>query len=309
MNNEFPQFVKLIPTRSLSRYCLKMILLFIIGLLLSTSQMYAQHWGENNPQWHYEQVMSIPNYYNGYHKISVIGDTILNGETARIFFHEYHNSPDTAIIYYHFMKSSDQKVYSYISELEEFKLLYDFNAVTGDTFKIWAQDPFGDFTDSMDITIDSTSTILVNGVSLKVQYFRPTNYWGAYEFEGRIIEGIGWDGFMFPQFSIVDPPFGGDIRCFEDNLIGLYQFNLNDCDYIGIRENPEISYSIYPNPVSSVLHIKSDEIPDTRVYSSSGQLLSKYHSLDIDFQHLPSGLYFLTISFSSSIIIEKVMKL
>ncbi len=50
------------------------------------------------------------------------------------------------------MKSANQKVYLYISDLEEFKLLYDFNAEAGDTFKIWANDNECNCIDSLDIT-------------------------------------------------------------------------------------------------------------------------------------------------------------
>lgn len=277
-------------------------------LLLATSQMYAQHWGENNPVWHYEQRQYMPSADYGYHWMSVVGDTIIEGDTARILRHEYR-SPLETNYYTYFMRSVNQKVYQYIDELAEFKLLYDFTAETGDTVKIWANDITINILDSLDIIIDSTSTILLNGTSLKVQYFRTVNYWGAYEFRGRIIEGIGWDGYMFPLCSFVDPPFGGKLRCFEDGVIGLYKFSLLECDYVGINEEMASSYTIYPNPVIETLHITANEIPEVCVYSLTGQLLTTCHAAEIDFQHFPSGLYFITISFSSSIIVEKVMKL
>ncbi len=283
---------------------------FISWMMLVASTLSAQDWGQNNPVWHYEQTQYMPGSDYGYHRISILGDTVISGDTAKIFWHEYLSPVDTSY-YFYYMRTENQKVYMYSSELEDFKLLYDFGAETGDTLEIWA-DYDGLGVDSFKLHIDSTSTILLNGISLKTQYVSQIDYWGVYYMAGKIIEGIGWEGYMFPQNGVMDPPFGGDIRCFEDNRIGLYQFTALACDFVGVESPSELVFQLYPNPVTSTLTITPAEIsqiPNVTIYSSTGQYLANYQSNTIDFHDYPTGIYFVRITHLNSSTLQKVVKL
>lgn len=50
---------------------------------------------------------------------------------------------------------------------------------------------------------------------------------------------------------------------------------------------------LYPNPVSNILHIHSNEIIQSEIYNESGLLLLKSNQQDIDVSALPSGSYIL----------------
>ena len=64
---------------------------------------------------------------------------------------------------------------------------------------------------------------------------------------------------------------------------------------VGINENPQTtSFSLYPNPVSNILHIETgnDNItPEVNIYSIQGVLLIQTKDNRIDVSSLPSGIY------------------
>jgi hypothetical protein len=208
-------------------------LLPLLLFMLVPFYSYSQNWADNNAVWHYTQINFNTPPNQEYIRFTAAGDTLINGDTLKIILEEIISLNDTLSdeIY---MKSDSNRVYYYIPEIEAYKLLYDFNANPGDTIEVYCRQAFNDST--ITIYVDSISTIDVNGNILKVQHVSqihsPTDeYW----LEGEIIENIGWKGFMFPLHAWADPPYGGPLRCFQDDKIGLFKLTNYDCDYISVK--------------------------------------------------------------------------
>ena len=277
--------------------------IFTLILFVSTSCL-AQNWGENNAVWHYEQINIQPPFNEDFIKFSTIGDTIILGEPTKIILEERITLNDT-IANEIFMKSDSNRVYLFDSLSNSFKLIYDFSAILGDTIEVFCPERLGDST--LTIVVDSVSTININGTILGVQYVRPLYFGEYYDMSGIIIENIGWTGFMFPLSTLADPPYGGELRCFQNDLIGLYKPSAVDCDYLetGIESlNNNNNFSIYPNPANDVLNISiAKELDLTNAKISlvdisgrqvlSQQIKSTESSINIDF--LPNGIYFYQI--------------
>lgn len=276
--------------------------IFTLILFVSTYSL-AQNWAENNAIWHYEQINIQPPFNDDFIKFSSIGDTVILGKSAKVILEERINLSDT-IVNELFMNSESNRVYLFDSFSNSFKLIYNFNALPGDTIEVFCPERFIDSTTT--IVVDSVSTININGTILGVQHVSPLNFGGYYDLSGIIIENIGWSGFMFPLSTIADPPYGGDLRCFQNDSLGLYKPSIYDCDYItGIE--PMINsnnFIVYPNPANELLHISIAKEMDLTSASVSlvdifgKKVLTKQLSTDesaIDVSKLSNGIYILTV--------------
>ena len=201
------------------------------------------------------------------------------------------------------MKSESNLVYLFDSFSNSFKLIYDFNALPGDTIEVFCPERVVDSTTT--IVVDSISTININGNVLGVQHVSQLTI-GYYDMSGVIIEHIGWTGFMFPLSTLADPPYGGELRCFQNDSIGLYKPSTVDCDYItGIESvNVNNNFSIYPNPVIGVLNISiTDDVGLTNATISLFDVAGRqvFHQpisatvLSIPMDNIPAGIYFVQV--------------
>ena len=116
-----------------------------------------------------------------------------------------------------------------------------------------------------------------------------------------------------PMHAWADPPYGGELRCFQNDSIGLYKPSVFDCDYLetGIESiNNSNNLSIYPNPASEILNISiAKEIDLTNATVSlvdvSGkqvlnQLIQSTETV-IHINHLPNGIYLLNVRLNNEI--------
>ena len=289
-------------------------IIFTLILFVSTSCL-AQNWGKNNAVWHYEQINIQPPFNEDFIKISTIGDTVILGEPTKIILEERITLNDT-ITNKIFMKSDSNRVYLFEPSSNSFKLIYDFSALSGDTIEVFNYGWYANDSTTT-IVVDSVSTININGTILGVQYVSQLNSFvqGNFFFmDGIIIENIGWTGFMFPMDGLADPPYGGELRCFQDDIIGLYKRTaFDDCDYIetGMESlNNSYNFSIYPNPANGVLNISiSKELDLTNAEISlvdiSGRVILKQpvNSIEtsINIDHLPNGAYVLKLRVGNEI--------
>ncbi len=216
---------------------LKLLLLCFVSPIFCISQ----EWGANHAVWHYSQTSFMPPFHSPFIKYTAIDDTTILGENAKIINVDFVSISDTVssqII----MNSDSGRVYFFVPEINEFRQVYDFNAMPGDTIAVYC--PYYPMQDStINIFVDSVSTIQINGRSLKVQHvsqlFEPDD---EFLMNGEIIENIGWTGFMFPLHAWADPPTGGPIRCFQNDSISV-KFSDISCDYL----KDENSYFLVEN--------------------------------------------------------------
>lgn len=282
----------------------KIILLLILGFPLFCS---SQSWADHNSVWYYEQTDFGPPFNSDFIKFSEIGDTVILGDSAKIIIRQYITSSDT-ISNDIFMKSDSNRVYIYVSETNLFELIYDFNALPGDTIRVYCGDGISPGT-AIQILVDSVSTININDNILKVQYVSQPNFEDCF-MSGTIIENIGWTGYMFPMSSIADPPTGGSLRCFQNDVIGLYQLTDFDCDYIStdIESFGELNkIQVFPNPTDGIVQINALNIERVEVINLEGKCWDFEAKNEIDLSNLEQGVYMLKVSTSYEIIIRKIV--
>jgi len=97
-----------------------------------------------------------------------------------------------------------------------------------------------------------------------------------------------------------------------DNNIGTNWIAM-DSNLLGAPAFSETRLTVYPNPVSNVLTIKSDDaIEGVMIYNVYGSLLyktkQKGNTVNADFSNYASGIYFVTILSDSGTVTQKVMK-
>lgn len=295
---------------------MKRQLLQCLILLITPIICFGQYWAPKGAIWHYEQIDFSPQIYNDLKIYESIGDTVINGDSSRIIEKtSIFISPftgDTSLgkenIY---TKFDSNRVYFFYQPANEFRLLYDFNAIAGDTFQVFCRQSETD--SAITVVVDSVSHMVIGGDTLKVQHiYQP-------EFEicwmgGIIIERIGWTGYMFPQHSWADPPGGGPLRCYEDTIIGLYQpISAIACDFI--TSVPELDKTnnrviVYPNPTSGKIAIKSNKEFDTiQLQNTLGKIIQEYRNVStIDMNDLTNGIYFLVLYKDGQKLIKKIIK-
>jgi hypothetical protein len=117
-------------------------------------------------------------------------------------------------------------------------------------------------------------------------------------------------------------PYGFYMRiCIEHyqdygkTLAGTYCHDLTRTGVVtGIKEsNIADKITVYPNPVSNNLIIKSDEnINSVEIINIIGQTALRQQATQkdciIDLQYLPTGIYFLRLQIENSIVTKKIIK-
>ena len=170
------------------------LLLFVICIVITRNSS-AQNWAPIGAIWTYTNGTVNPNFTT-FSTFESLRDTFINGKACRIM---WQDAPFTIGSHsrWHYMYSDSNKVYFLNKDTSEWCLLYDFNAVPGDTFVLNCHISFGD---TIRVTIDSVGQINVNGNTLKVQYYKIQAN-PDYGFNGRVIQGIGYERYMYPTYE------------------------------------------------------------------------------------------------------------
>jgi len=296
----------------------KILTIFITVLSL---QGFSQGWAEVGSIWHYTKGTINPDL-TSYTTFESISDTVISGIPCRHVV-QVDRAYDTSAVYSHFMYSSNDSVFFYRDG--EFHLLLYFGAVAGDTIVLGFGTASGD---PLLMIVDSTSTIDINGETRTLQYVECGDGL-VVEYADEVIEGIGSTYFMFP---VADGELYGSLRCYEDNVIGLFLspfhpyhgWNFEDCNEIitGINELA-ISQSLiaYPNPfsISTTIEYELKEISKIQftVYNMIGEVVYQLedcfmprgsHKVSWSPGLLPQGLYYAVLKSEVGVSVVKVVK-
>lgn len=76
----------------------------------------------------------------------------------------------------------------------------------------------------------------------------------------------------------------------------------------GIVETAETRCTLYPNPVSSILHIEGDNVQHVTVYDMTGRIVCESSTNEVGMSTLPEGLYLVKVQTSEGMITEKIIK-
>lgn len=204
--------------------------LFSILLIAFALSGYAQQDGfaPLGAEWYFNLSSFMGSPY-GYYRMSVVGDTLIQGNACSIITPQYlgGNGQDQ------YVYEDNGVVYWYNQALGAFTTLYDFNADVGES---WVCDVD---TCSFEIVVNSIDEVVWEGHSYRVQnVVMAAGGELFYNYYGHIIEGIGSDDGLFPypyacESSIYDGPYPNYLRCYlvDDEL--LYHEGEYDCDEYG----------------------------------------------------------------------------
>jgi len=136
---------------------------------------------------------------------------------------------------YRYVYEEDDVVYMYNHSTDSFTVMYDFNAEEGDTWYCNIEEGFTGL-----VTVDSVGSVTWNGHTYRTQYV--TGYIpdeGFLIYDGRIIEGIGYEKGVFPHEYVFDGTEYEYMRCYLEDGELLYHEGSYDCDYVPGNNPPE----------------------------------------------------------------------
>ncbi|MFZ4402010.1 MAG: hypothetical protein ACOYO1_18415, partial [Bacteroidales bacterium] len=188
--------------------------LLLLMLLINSIGCFSQDFAPVGATWHYSTGGFTSNIYYPV-KLQSLKDTVIMGipcrKTTATESFGFNNA--------NYVYSSSNKVYLFDSHQQQFVKIYDFNLNTGDTLSYKLS-----FLNTLDTVsgyiIDSIGSTVINGKALKVQYTHSIMQFNPhYIMCGKMIEGMGSDFFLFPQYINQDP-LNSQLRCYSDTSIG-----------------------------------------------------------------------------------------
>jgi hypothetical protein len=290
----------------------KIILIIVLALPFG---VFAQEFAPIGAIWHNSQSSWIIPDLITYKTIESVSNITINGKECKQLVEVERLYSDTVNTFTHYMYSENDSVFFY--EDNAFHLLYDFGAEAGDTVVL-------DYYLTSEGTpllmiIDSTATIDINGEDRKLQYTTCGDGLSI-EFGGPVIEGIGSTYFLFPTY---DGTVNGPLRCYQDEVIGLYinyfydnfGWDYEDCNQI-ITEIDEPGFSnvtvAYPNPSSNFIFVNNtNPSSEYRIIDINGNLIGQGKfdlSCKISIQDLAKGIYILQLITDNQVTVRKIIK-
>ena len=252
-------------------------------VLFFSSLSFAQNWAPAGAKWHYTYI----GFSIAYVEIANVGDTVIAGQTCQKLQKTFNGlqfgvTPTNFIFDTTYTYQSNGVVY--VLEQNQWKTLYNFNAVVGEHWPMAPMPEFGGCTENSQLKVLATGTKVINAQTLKylvVDFCNPDLT--SQGFQDTIIEKIGFTGSYMLPFDMCTMAFdgneGGPFRCYSDNNFATYKpFYDNECDYlVGLEENPILELAIFPNPSSGKFTIEAplQAGQSIELYNLNGQQVFK----------------------------------
>jgi len=274
---------------------MKKYLLILIIVLLKTIAN-GQTWAPIGAKWTFGIAWAFAPLIEYNEWISTC-DTLVGGHTCKLIERNggavVSDISDKLITY-----EDSNKIYWYNTFINQFTVLYDFNKNAGDTWLMKID------TCDLLISVDSTGIEIINGFPVKV-------LWTS---EGKMLQHIGNVHRPNPDMTykcygwIMDANYYTGLRCYEDSLLGLYDFGIApSCDFTNsindIANNP-VRIKIYPNPFSNQTTVTTGEIlknATLTIFNSFGQQAGQIKNISgktitLQRNNFASGLYFIQLT-------------
>ena len=242
-----------------------------------------------------------------YQHLEYSADTTIGTSRPKIIIRsntQYDRDTLFTTVTHEYVYEENEKVYWWNKDLEEFTMLYDLTAQTGDEWEIKVG------TESLIMHVDTVEYYELNGLNYRMLRVSDENDL----FSGEILCSIGHMTSFFPEKLmnrnanfIVD-----GLRCYWVNDILLYHNGEDDCDAIyselhGLEEDGPSTGSgaltVYPNPTNGVLFVEthgraSQPNQTYRITNLMGQTILSGNitaeNQQINIEKLPAGMYFIT---------------
>lgn len=119
--------------------------------------------------------------------------------------------------------------------------------------------------------------------------------------------------------EIIRPQTFNNTHCYTTEHYWMADVNLdlqyvcdylyNYDDYIGIPALSQPAVTVYPNPTEGHLTIEADQIANTTVFNSLGQIVATFNATNaIDLSPLPSGVYTLRVKTANGVKTQQVVR-
>ena len=231
------------------------------------------------------------------------GDTIVQDEQTHILV-KINTLYDKGLrdeVTHEYVYERDGKLYWWNKTLEEFTVLYDYEAEVGDSWEIKVG------TRALDMHVDAVEEIEYEGRTYRMlRVSDPEDL-----FSGNIVCGIGHLTSFFPEKLMGDSDRMRveGMRCYWNEGELVFKYGDEDCDAIysdvhGVEESVENQFDVYPNPTNGVLFVETRliaSLPDQtyRITNLMGQTLLTgqitAENQQINVSSLPQGMYFISV--------------
>ena len=236
------------------------------------------------------------------------GDTIVQDEPTHILV-KINTLYDKGLrdeVTHEYVYERDGKLYWWNKTLEEFTVLYDYEAEVGDYWEIVVG------TRTIDMHVDAVEEIEYEGrVWRMLRVSDPEDL-----FSGNIVCGIGHLTSFFPErlMNKRDGMRVEGMRCYWSEGELVFKYGDEDCDAVisdlhGVKDGPStgsgIVFAVYPNPTDGVLFVETRHgtslpNPNYRISNLMGQAVLTgnitVETQQIDVSALPEGMYFITFA-------------
>jgi hypothetical protein len=270
-----------------------------------------------NSEWYYE--IEWDNGDITYQHLQCTGDTAVGNQRPKIIVRSntQYDKDGLIEVTHEYVYEENSKVYWWNHDLEEFTVLYDLGAETGDEWEIKVG------TESIIVHVDSVGVFEYEGETRKMLHISDAGN----IFNGDIVVGYGHMTSFFPEKLMHrDGGYTVDgLRCYWVEDVLLYHNGDEDCDAIyseihGVGEDGPSTLStgsgtegalmVYPNPANNTLFVETRLIaslpaPTYRITNLMGQTLMsgvlavRLPQCDsptiIDVSLLPAGMYFISM--------------
>lgn len=256
--------------------------------------------------WIYNEVDFELDYY-GFsllRSISNSNNLVVQGYRRDYFDPNTSNFNETNVISFEFDKSTGNQVGN------AYQYLIDFNEIPGDAYNFWAgQMPFVYYPDMSILSVtnngdfyhtigyregDSSGGSLANIELIKLDdQFENSCDDVIKEFTTNTLGNIT----SITSVSSGNVPITKVASNFNDTVISV---GVNTCDPTASTEDFEQQQiKVFPNPSQGQIYIESDNIANIKIYSITGKLVKQFNSYNqsngISIEHLPSGVYFMSM--------------
>ena len=256
-------------------------------------------------EWYYE--ITNENGDVTFQHLEYANDTTINNDKAKVIVrtNQIYDKEGHTETTHEYIKEEDNKVYWWNKAIQEFTILYDYDAEEGDEWEIKVGQ------ESITVHVDHVSVLEYEGESYKMLSISDAGSM----FDGDIICGIGHTTSFFPE-RLMNQGKDYDVdglRCYWLGEVLVYHNGDEDCDAIhssftSIGDANTDGFWLYPNPTDGLLHIVGLPQCDSptgqteyRITNLMGQTLLTgiLNGETIDISALSNGVYLLKIKNST----------
>ena len=253
-------------------------------------------------EWYYE--IQNENGSITYQHLEYVADTTINHKDVQIIIrtNTLYDKGEHSEVTREYVYGEDGIIYWWNKDLQDFTVLYDYNAEAGDEWEIKVG------TQRITMHVDA-----VEQYEYESQQFRLLQVRDADDlFSGTIVCGIGHLTSFFPEKLMTR---GKDyrvesMRCYWREGELFFKYGEEDCDAVykvyhnGLDDHEDDVFAVYPNPTDGVLFVETrhgTSLPTQtyRITNLMGQILMTgqitAEPQQINVSDLPQGMYFISV--------------